>query len=200
MEEKLQSLLERIREEGVEKARQEADTIIQQAENEARKKIEEAEQKAEQHWKQAKKEAEEYRRNVEAELKLSAQQSVDALKQELTELVTTKAIEDPLKAPFQQTDFLRDLILRLVEKWTPEQGVQLHLSADQYPELYQFFTQQVQQQLHDGLTVKPVSNLRDGFRLGPEDGSYVISFSTEDFTAFFADFLRPHTKKLLFDN
>ncbi len=199
MEEKLQVLLDRIREEGVEQARRKADQLVQEAQAKADETVATAEQKAAKIMEDARAEADAHRRNVEAELKLSIQQATDALKQEITSLVTTKAVDAPLKSAFQDGDFLKNFILQLVQKWSPEEGLALQLPADRQQALIEFFEQQTHDTLGQELMVQPVASMRDGFRLGPADGSYVLSFTSDDFAAFFAEYLRPQTKKILFE-
>jgi V/A-type H+-transporting ATPase subunit E len=37
-----------------------------------------------------------------------------------------------------------------------------------------------------------------GFKIGPKDGGYFVSFTEETFNQLIAEYLRPTTKKLLF--
>jgi len=114
-------------------------------------------------------------------------------------MVTAKATEPPTNEAFQDKDFLKGIIQSLIEHWQKEgQGTALRLSPDREKELYEYFEARAQQSLQEGLAVKPDPKLSQGFRIGPEDGSYVVSFTEEDFQAFFADFLRPRTKELLY--
>jgi V/A-type H+-transporting ATPase subunit E len=199
MEQKLQSLLEKIQQEGVDKGQQVANSLINEAEQKAEDIVSAAERRAEEIRKQAQQEAEELKRNVNSELKLSAQQMVEALQQRITQLVTVEATDGPTKEAFQDKDFLKGIIQSLVEQWQQDgKGANLHLSPEQEKELYDYFSARAQEKLKEGLTVKPDPKLSEGFRIGPADGSYVVSFTESDFQAFFADFLRPRTKALLY--
>ena len=199
MEQKLQQLLERIRAEGVEKAREEADAELAQAREKADRILAEAEQKAASLKQRAEKEAAEHRQNVEAELKLSVQQAVDALQQRIADLVTAQAIGQPVEKAFQDAEFIKKLIDQLVQKWSPEEdGLALDLADGYGQQLLDYFQQQSQHTMQQGLEIKPTPAMRDGFRLGPQDGRYVLSFQSEDFRQFFAEYLRPHTRRLLF--
>ena len=40
--------------------------------------------------------------------------------------------------------------------------------------------------------------MKGGFKIGPADGSYKISFSEDDFENFFKSFLRPKTIEMLY--
>jgi V/A-type H+-transporting ATPase subunit E len=200
MEEKLQSLLERIREEGVEKAREEADRLVREAERKAEHIRGEAEQQARHIREQAEADAESHKRNVEAELKLSAAQAISALEQKITNLVAAKTLGKPTEEAFADTGFLKRLIEQLIAKWEPTgEDVALQLAPDQQEELYRYVDEQVRKELQNGLEINPAPGMRNGFRIGPADGRYVVSFTSEDFKAFFTEHLRPHIKNLLFD-
>jgi len=200
MEEKLQSLLERIREEGVEKAREESDRLIREAEQKAEHIRTEADQQAKRIREQAEADAESHKRNVEAELKLSAAQAISDLEQKITQLITAKALGEPTEEAFSDAGFLKGLIEQLIAKWDAQSGeMALYLSPEHQEALHQYVEEQMRASLDQGLEIKPAPTVRNGFRIGPADGRYVISFTSEDFKTFFAGHLRPHIKKLLFD-
>ncbi len=199
MEQKLQSLLDKIKQEGVEKGQEVANSLINDAEQKAEQIIADAERRAAEIRKQAEQDADELKRNVSSELQLSAEQTVSALKQRITGLVTAQATQQPTQEAFQDKDFLKKVIQSLIDHWKDSgQGTALYLSPDREKELYEYFSSRAQESMQQGLTVKPGSKLSEGFRIGPADGSYVVSFTEEDFQAFFADFLRPRTKELLY--
>lgn len=199
MEQKLQSLLEKIQQEGVDKGQEVANSLVNDAEQKAKEIVSAAERHAEEIRKQAAQEAEELKRNVTSELKLSAQQTVEALQQRITDLVTAQATAAPVEGAFKDKDFLKGVIESLIGQWQQDgQGAALHLSPEREKELYEYFSARAQESLKAGLVVKPAPTLSEGFRIGPADGSYVVSFTEADFQAFFADFLRPRTKSMLY--
>lgn len=199
MEQKLQSLLEKIQQEGVDKGQEVANSLINDAEQRAEDIVNAAERRAEEIRKQAEQEAEELKRNVTSELKLSAEQTVEALQQRITDLITAKAIDPPTQEAFGDKAFLKGIIESLIGQWQKnEQGAALHLSPEREKELFDYFSARAQEKLKEGLVVRPAPGLSEGFRIGPANGSYVVSFTEDDFQAFFADFLRPRTKKLLY--
>ena len=54
-------------------------------------------------------------------------------------------------------------------------------------------------EINKGLSFEFDSAVKAGFKVGPSDGSYVISFTEGDFKNFFKSFLRPKTNQLLFE-
>lgn len=199
MEAKLQSLLERIKQDGVDKGQAVANSLISDAEAEAAEILAQAKREAAEIRQRAESQAEELKRNVTSELQLSANQAIGALKQAITSLITTQAVEAPNREAFQDKDFLKGIISSMLENWQKSgQASALYLSPEQESELYSYFTQRAEEDLRQGLTVKPVPKLSRGFRIGPADGSFLVSFTEEDFHTFFVDFLRPRTKALLY--
>lgn len=202
MEQKLQTLLDKLYEEGVAKGQEVADAVVKDAQRQAARILEEARKEAEALRKQAREESEEMRRNVISELQLSGRQSVDALRQQISGLITAKAVGEPLQQAFSDEAFLKDLIKRLIDQWRPESNgnaeIALMLPPEQEASLYRYFDEKAKQQMNKGLQVRIDHRLQNGFRIGPADGSYVVSFTKEDFETFFKDYLRPRTKKLLY--
>ena len=97
MENKLQELTQKLYNEGVEKANEEADKIIKEAKAEADKIKKNAEKKAKGIIEEAEQKSEEIKKNVHAELELASKQTVRKVKQQITDLITSKVIDEPVK-------------------------------------------------------------------------------------------------------
>lgn len=87
MENKLDILTQKLYNEGVDKARQEAENIINQAKQEAEKIIADAKAKVAQMNADAETEVSNLKKKAESEMTLSARQAITALKQAITNLV-----------------------------------------------------------------------------------------------------------------
>lgn len=92
MDTKIQELTDKIYKEGVEKGNEEAGRIIADANAQKQAILTEAEAEAKRIVAQAEKQAAELKKNTEAELKLFATQSVEALKSEVVNLITGKLL------------------------------------------------------------------------------------------------------------
>ena len=196
MDTKIQELTEKIYQEGVEKGNEEAARII--AEAEARKKvlIEEAEAKAKEIVASAEKQANELKKNTEAELKLFAAQSVEALKSEVTNLITGKVVSENVKAVAADPAFMQKVILELVKSWPSQENLVIQ-SADAEA-LKQYFLSNAKDLLNKGVTIEQVSGKKTSFSIMPADGSYKVSFGEDEFVEFFKEFLRPQLVEALF--
>ncbi len=202
MENKLQELTEKIYAEGVDKANKEAQQIIDNARAEVEKMQEKAQEDAGQIIEKAKKEAEEIKKNVNSEVKLSARQAINTIKQQITGLITAKAAGENIKKAFKDKEFLQKIIETAVKNWDPKSGKTMDmvilLPEKDRKELDDYFNKKQKALLDAGLEIRFDDSMEAGFKIGPKDGSYQISFTDEDFENFFRNYLRPRTKELLY--
>jgi V/A-type H+-transporting ATPase subunit E len=62
----------------------------------------------------------------------------------------------------------------------------------------QFFKNSLAAELNQGLEFSFSQDVKSGFKIGPADGSYIISFTDDDFMNFLKAYMRPKTSQLLF--
>ena len=117
MENKLDILTQKLYNEGVDKARQEAENIINQAKQEAEKIIADAKAKAAQMNADAETEVSNLKKKAESEMTLSARQAITALKQAITNLVAGDVAGDVAKIGFEEKAFIQELLMTIVKKW-----------------------------------------------------------------------------------
>jgi V/A-type H+/Na+-transporting ATPase subunit E len=202
MENKLQELTNKIYTEGVDKAKKEADDIIAAAREEAERVQRNAEKDAATIIENAEKEAREIKNNVHSEVRLSARQAINTIKQQLTALITTRATGEEIKKAFADKEFIQRIIETAIKNWNPSGtkgiDVALLLPEKDRKELNDYFTRKQRALLDGGLELMFDESMKSGFKIGPKDGSYQISFTEEDFENFFRNYLRPRTTELLY--
>ncbi|SMO54134.1 V/A-type H+-transporting ATPase subunit E [Saccharicrinis carchari] len=201
MESKLQELTNKLYSEGVEKANKEAESILEKARQEADKIVDDAKQEAEQLMEEAEKQAAETQRNVEAEIKLASQQAIATLRQKIGNSLTVKMVEPAMKAVFSDKEYLQSLISKVVEGWSKSGNFDMNivLPEKDKAELEKMVKNNFAGEMNKGLNFEFDSAVKSGFKVGPKDGSYKISFTEADFHNFFKSFLRPKTNQLLFE-
>jgi V/A-type H+-transporting ATPase subunit E len=164
--------------------------------------MEKAQKDAEIIVEKAREQAQEIRKNVNAELKLSSTQAISSVKQQITELITLKIVDQPVKDSFKDKGFMKELILLLVKNWASGDktgtGISLLLPEKEKEDLEKFLEEKHHEVLDEGFEIKSDPDLETGFKVGPADGSYRISFTDEDFANFLKDYLRPRTNQLLY--
>lgn len=200
MENKLQELTSRLYNEGIEKARKEAAEILEKARKEAENIIQEAKQEAESILEQARKEADDLRKNVSGEIKMSARQALSAVKQKVTDMIIAQLASGPVKEAFSDRSFIKNIIETVIKNWNPQSDfVDLVLILpEEEKKLRDYFESRTHELLKGGLTIEFDNKIGRGFRIGPGDRTYVLSFTEEDFENFFKEYLRPRTTKLLY--
>lgn len=201
MSEQLQGLLQRIQEEGVAKAREEAAKILEEAQAKAGETLEKAEAEAKSIVENARKKAEELDRNTRSDLKMGAQQLMSSLKQKITDLVLAGSVEAPVGKALRETEFVKTLILETLKLW-PDRGQALNLTlpAAVQKEFEGWFKGSVKGALDRKVQVDYSPAMKNGFSVAPAEGTYKISFTDEDFAGLFKTFLRPRVQRLLFED
>jgi len=194
----IENLTQKIYQEGVEKADQEAEEIKQKAKEEAAQIVENAKKEAADIKKSAEDEATQLKRNTNAEIKLSAQQAVSQLKQNIKKLLSDKILGESTGKLFADADFLKQIILETIKSWKQDQGVELYLSEDLQEKLGKAFENSIREEVKN-LEVKLSPHLEKGFRISQEGNAYQITFTEKDFEAFFKPLLKERAQKIVFE-
>lgn len=202
MEGKLRELTDRIYTDGVERARAEAEQILAEARAAAERISTEAARVAQRAREQAEEEAARLRDNTQSELARSARQAVSDLQQKVTGLITDRVLTEPLREALSDAGFLQQIIQTAMSNWKPDSqtgpDLQLLLPEKDRQRLDAFVAGRTNELLTKGMQIRYDERLQDGFRIGPADGSFVISFSADDFERFFRMYLRPQVDRQLF--
>ncbi|MDX8339104.1 V-type ATP synthase subunit E [Draconibacterium sp. IB214405] len=203
MTDRIEEITQKIYNEGITKAKNDAEQLLAQAKEKADSIIQAAKLKHEEIIHDAQQKAEEEKKRFEAELQLTARQFISQLKQQITTLISTAQVDTAVNDAFNDNEFIKRIILLLVEKWDSTAGenmdLQLLLPSEDRKELTAFLQAKATEAMNKGLEISVDSKLKSGFRIGPKDGSYLISFTAQDFANYFKQYFKDGTKKLLFD-
>lgn len=195
---KLDSLLERVYQDGVEKSNKKADEIISNAKSEAEKILKDAETKSEEIIREAERKAEELKKNTITDVRMAGEQSISVLKQKIKELVSASVLEDGLKGAFADTNFLKDLILEVVKKWdVASDDVSVYFPESKKGDINDAFEKSIKSAIKNA-TINFDKKLSNGFKIVPEGGNYQMQFTDEDFVEFFSDFIKAKTEEVVF--
>lgn len=196
MDTKIQELTDKIYREGVEKGNEEAARIIAEANQQKQTILDEAAKEAARIVAAAEKQAAELKKNTEAELKLFATQSVEALKSEVTNLVTGRIASTNVKAAATDPAFMQKVILELVSAWPKNEFLTIQ-TADAEA-LRKYFAANAKALLEKGVKIEKVNGKDTAFTVVPADGSFKVTFGEDELIAFFKEFLRPGLVEMLF--
>ena len=196
MENKIQELADKIYRDGVEKGNEEAQRIVSEAQEKASQLIADAQKEAEAILAGAKKQAGELEENTKSELKLFAGQALNALKTEVTNLLTNQTIGQAVQGFTADKETLNKFIVALAGKWVESEPIVI--SAPDAENLKKYFASKAKAILDKGVTIKQVNGKKALFSVSPADGSYKVDFGKEEFENYFKEFLRPQLIEMLF--
>ena len=192
----LSELTDKIYAEGVEKGNAEAQQIVDKANAKAAEIIAEAEKKAAALVAEAESKSADLDKKTRAELKLYAEQSVNAVKTEIVNLLSDQIASDSVKAATADAKFMQSLIAKLAEQMAKEGEVVIE--AKDAEALKKYFAANAKALLEKGVTIKEVKGIKTDFTIQPAKGGYKLAFGDAEFIAYFKEMLRPQLVEELF--
>ncbi len=200
MQNKLQELTDKLYNEGLSRGRQEGEELLAKAKGQADEMVAKAQAEAAQIIAAAQKQADEIRTKVASDVKMASSQSLAATKKDIETLIVSKMTDEAVKKALTSEEFVKELIKTVAEKFTTEGPVELALVLPESlrKDMESFVTKELGKMLGAGVEASFSKKISGGFRIGPKDGGYFISFTEETFSELICEYLRPATKKLLF--
>ena len=200
MQNKLQELTDKLYNEGLSKGKQEGEELLAKAKVQADELIAKAQAEAAQIVAAAQKQADEIRTKTSSDIKMATSQSIAATKKDIETLIVGKMTDEAVKKTLASADFVKDIIKAVAEKFTTDGPVDLALVLPEALKaaLEPFATKELAGILGAGVEASFSKKVSGGFKIGPKDGGYFISFTEETFCQLISEYLRPATKKLLF--
>jgi V/A-type H+-transporting ATPase subunit E len=199
MAEELQSLLDRIQKEGIEKAQADSDRMLAAAKTKADQMVREAEQKAKALIEQARKDAEVF-----------TDRSIQSIGHASRDLVL--AVGDAVQSTLQQimgaqvataltTETLSRMLVAVVTAYTkapPNRSrIEFLLDPEQQQDLLALMHASFAEALREGITIKGDTSVVSGFRAVLPDQNVEHDFTGEAVTEALGQILRPHLAEIL---
>ena len=192
----LSELTDKIYAEGVEKGNAEAQQIVEKANAKAADIISEAEKKAASLIATAEHNAADLDKKTRAELKLYAEQSVNAVKTEIVNLLADKIAAESVKAATADAKFMQRLIAKLADQLSKDGDVLIE--AKDAEALKKYFAANAKGLLDKGVKIAEVKGIKTDFTIQPAKGGYKLAFGDAEFIAYFKEMLRPQLVEMLF--
>ena len=183
---KLQELTQKLYEEGLAKGKQDGEALLQKAQAEAEGIVKQAQEEAEAILAKARKDAEDFKVKVEGDVKMAAQQAVQA----------TRTVDKALA----NEDYIKGIITAVAQKFSADEPADLSLVLPESLKaaLEPFVKNELGKLLGKGVDATFSKKVAGGFKIGPKDGGYFVSLTDDTFKDLIGSYLRPATKKLLF--
>lgn len=200
MQNKLQELTDRLYNEGLSKGKQEGEELLAKAKVQAEEIVAKAQAEAAQIIAAAQKQADELKTKTASDIKMAAAQSIAATKKDIETLIVGKMTEADVKKALTSAEFVKEMIKAVAGRFTTDGPVDLTvvLPESLKSEVEPFVTNELAKTLGAGVEASFSKKVSGGFRIGPKEGGYFVSFTDETFNELISEYLRPATKKLLF--
>ena len=197
---KLQELTQKLYEEGLAKGKQDGEALLQKAQAEAEGIVKQAKEEAEAILAKARKDAEDFKVKVEGDVKMAAQQSVQATRTDIENLVIAKVVDGTVDKAVSNEEYLKGIITAVAQKFSADEPADLALVLPESLKagLEPFVKNELGQLLGKGVEAAFSKKVAGGFKIGPKDGGYFVSLTDDTFKELIGSYLRPATKKLLF--
>ncbi|MEO9476739.1 MAG: hypothetical protein ABJG41_14450 [Cyclobacteriaceae bacterium] len=194
----LDALAEQLYLEGMAKSEQESEKLLSEARAKRENLLKEAQEEARSIISKAKKEAEKHRASVDSQIHQKAKQAIQDLKKQIEELINAKLLDTSLKSLLTDKAFVKELILATLTQWKEGKDLELVIS-EQLTTNHKDLEQSVHKLL-PGLTIVPDQAMDSGFKIQDKDQGYILSFTDQDFKAFFKPYFSKAINKIVFES
>lgn len=202
MEKKLNILIDKIYESGVEKASADSETILSNAKNESESIVAEAHKKADEILKKAEKEAENLRKSVHQELNNFASKAVDEIQNDLVEKISSLVLSPVVATTVIDEKMLSEMVIavskNLIESQSVGKQIDLLLPENSSKELNNRILKQLELLVKDGLEVSFSKTPKSGFEVVLKDKALKLSFSDDAILNLFKKICKPSIREYLF--
>ena len=200
MQNKLQELTDKLYNEGLSKGKQEGEELLAKAKVQAEEMVAKAEAEAAQIVAAAQKQADEIKSKVASDIRMASSQSLAATRKDIETLIVGKMTGEPVKKALASADFVKEIIKAVAEKFTTEGPVDLALVLPEnlQKDLEPFVNTELSKILNAGVEASFSKKVSGGFKIGPKEDGWFVSFTDETFDQLISEYLRPATKKILF--
>jgi V/A-type H+-transporting ATPase subunit E len=195
MEIKLDHLIEKIKQEGIDEAQQTSDNIVQQAKQQARSIVEQARQEADEILKTARAQAAALRENAEQDLRQAARDIELLLKERIVDLFDRAFQREVSEA--LSPDILKALILKVADGWTGDARIEIMLSEVDHENLQAVLFAGLRAELRNAVTLRASNRVSKGFRIGLKGEHAYYDFSDSAIAETLQVFLSPVLNTIL---
>lgn len=195
MDVKLDGLIEKIRKDGIDDAKNRADQIIKEANQKAAKIIDDARKEADRTVDEGKRKVDQFRATAEADLKQSIRNAQLLLKEKFDKLfdaVFKREVGEKLSS-----DFIKEIILKIVETWAKSEAKEIILNETDKKNLEAVLFSGINADLKNTITLKVSKDVASGFRIGLKGSEVYYDFSDSAIADLLKSLINPNLKAIL---
>jgi len=199
MEIQVQELIDKIKNDGIKTATEEANRIKAEAQAQANHIVESAKKEADSIISGGKLEAEKAEKAGIAALQQASRNLILVFKDEIQAIIN-KIINDAVKANYSE-DILKAALPEILKKWAAgTDNLALILPENELSKIESFLNDKLKNEIGKGIELKSSRNLSSGFRLSNKEGSVYYDFSSEAVAGLLGAYLNPKLAGLLKDS
>lgn len=196
MDVKLESLIERIKKEGIDEVKKSAKVIIDQAKENAKAIVDEAKTLAKHVVQEAEIEAKRLQNNTESSLRQAARDLKLKIKEELI-LLFDKVLKSKISKDLSP-DFMKEIILKVVDNLMAKEGqIEILSSREDKQKLEKLLLLGLKQEIKKTVIISAGKDIEKGFRIGIKGDSAYYDFSDEAISESLEVFLNPAIVSML---
>lgn len=195
MDIKLENLIEKIKTDGVEQAKQMADEILRKAKVESDSILQDSKKNAAKIIENAQKEATVFEEKSKLAIKQAARDTELLVKEKLTDLFDRVFKKEVSKA--LAPEFLQKLIFQMVNKWDHKTHTEIVLNEEDKSKLESLLFSSLKEELRETISIKVSDNVSKGFRIRLENEDLYYDFSDESIADILKSFLNPRLKEIM---
>lgn len=195
----LKELIETIHRDGVDKSRQESESLLKQARSQAEEIVAAAKTKAEALLAGARQEQEKMENSGRESLRQASRDLLLGVRKQLESLFSALLKEKTQEA--LQDKEITHAISTMISNWTPENQarVDVLLPGSQFETMAKALKQSFAGKVAAGVEIKTAPDLTSGFRVAEKDGQAYYDFSTESIAESLSLFLNPTMNQIVSD-
>lgn len=199
MSEKLKELLEKINQEGVQQAGENAKAIELRAKKNAERIVSNAKNKAHSIIEEAEDIAEKTRKTGEVALKQASRDLILSLKDEIKKIFSKIIASETAKAVSSEdiVDLLGELIENYIKKGGASSDVTVLVKKENLEKFKKMMLSKLKEKVKEGIEFKASPNINAGFSISFDKGKSFIDFTDEGLTEALCAYLNPELTKLL---
>lgn len=199
MADDLQSLLDRIQKDGVDRAEAEGQKMLAEARGRADRLVAEAETRARRTLAEAEERAAAFEARGRQALQQAARDTVLSVEEGIQRAfrgIVGRAVDRALTA-----DTIREMLVRVVRSYIEREGdcagISLLVPRERQAEIADFFMGEFQEAIHKGLNIQGDPQVLSGFRVAMADDRLYHDFSREAIVDALCQFLRPQLAEIM---
>ncbi len=198
MEIKLENLIAKLKQEGVEAAQQAAAEILQQANAEAAAIVANAQAEARKIVADAQQNAQKLQSNAEAAIRQAARDTILVTKENLEKLF--ERVFKKIVAQQLSPDFLPELIREVVKANVSGERLEFSVSPTDLDRLQELLLQETQASIRDSIMLKPERSIAAGFRVRRINEDVYYDLTDQSIATFLKEYLNPAIREILDKN